>query len=94
MVNVARGLINFVKRVDNLDVDKLKTVSVDLKKSDVMNKEVVKDTKLKKLNTKVNNLEKKIADGSILIQTNECNIEKKLGQKMEDVDRKYLTLVV
>ena len=48
MVNVARGLINFVKRVDNLDVDKLKTVSVDLKKSDVMNKEVVKDTKLKK----------------------------------------------
>lgn len=52
MVNVARGLINFIKRVDNLDVDKLKTVSADLKKSDVMSKEVVKDTKLKKLNTK------------------------------------------
>lgn len=44
MVNVARGLINFVKRVHNLDADKLKTVSGDLKKSDVMNKEVVKDT--------------------------------------------------
>lgn len=42
----------------------------------------------------MNNLEKKIADGSILIQTNECNIEKKTWEKMEDVDRKYPTLVL
>ena len=49
-----------------VDVDKLNTVSRDLKKlSDVVNKEVVK-----KLNTKVNKLGKKIPDATTLIQIN------------------------
>ena len=49
-----------------VDVDKLNTVSRDLKKlSDVVNKEVVK-----KLNTKVNKLDKKIPDVTTLIQIN------------------------
>ena len=49
-----------------VDVDKLNTVSRDLKKlSDVVNKEVVK-----KLNTKVNKLDKKIPDATTLIQIN------------------------
>ena len=49
-----------------VDVDNLNTVSRDLKKlSDVVNKEVVK-----KLNTKVNKLDKKIPDATALIQIN------------------------
>ena len=49
-----------------VDVDNLNTVSRDLKKlSDVVNKEVVK-----KLNTKVNKLGKKIPDATTLIQIN------------------------
>ena len=49
-----------------VDVDNLNTVSRDLKKlSDVVNKEVVK-----KLNTKVNKLDKKIPDVTTLIQIN------------------------
>ena len=49
-----------------VDVDKLNTVSRDLKKlSDVVNKEVVK-----KLNTKVNKLDKKIPVATTLIQIN------------------------
>ena len=49
-----------------VDVDKLNTVSRDLKKlCDVVNKEVVK-----KINTKVNKLDKKIPDATTLIQIN------------------------
>ena len=70
MVNVPTGMNNLKTKVDNLDVDKLKTAPIDLKKlSDVMSKEVVKNTKFNKLNTKVNNLENKIPDGPTLIQT-------------------------
>ena len=62
---------NFKTKVDNLDVDKLKTVPIDLKKiTDVMSKEVVKKTVYNKVNTKVNNLELKIPDASLFIQTN------------------------
>ena len=61
---------NLKTKVGNLDADKLKTAPIDLKKlSDVMSKEVVKNTKFNKLNTKVNNLENKIPDGPTLIQT-------------------------
>ena len=45
--------------MDDLNVDKLKTVPVDLKKSnDVVDKEFVKNTNFSTLKTKVNNLEK------------------------------------
>ena len=72
MVNAATGLNNLKAKVDVLDIDKLKTVPVDLKKlSVVVSKEVVKYTKFNKLNTKENNLEKKIPDASTLIQTNQ-----------------------
>ena len=71
MVNVLTALSNFKTKVDNLDVDKLKTVPRDLKKlTDVMSKEVVKKTVYNKVNTKVNNLELKIPDVSLFIQTN------------------------
>ena len=44
LVKVPVRLNNLFEKVDNLDIDKLKTVSLDLKKlSDVVNNEVVKD---------------------------------------------------
>ena len=52
--------MNILKtKVDDFDVGKLKTVSVDLKKlSDVVDNEVVKNTKFNLLKTKVNDLKK------------------------------------
>ena len=53
---------------DHLDVNNLKTSSVDLKEpSDIANKEVLE----KKVYTKVNNLENKIHDASPVIQTHQ-----------------------
>ena len=64
-------------KIDDLDVDKLKTVLVDLKKlSDVVDNEVLKNTKFNALKTKVNNLEKIFPDISTLIHINQCNTDK------------------
>ena len=61
MVNAPTSLNNLGTKVDDLDIGKLKTVSVDLKKlGDVVDKEVVKNTKFNALKTKVIKLEKKI----------------------------------
>ena len=58
MVNIPTSLNNFKTKVDDLDVGKLKTTLVDLKKlSDAVNNEVVKNTKFNTLKTKVNNLD-------------------------------------
>ena len=47
MVNVPSGLNDLKTKVDDLYVDKLKTVPVDLKKlNDVVSKEVVNNTKV------------------------------------------------
>ena len=60
-----------------LEVGKLKTVPIDLKKlRDVASKEVVKNTVYSKLNTKVINLKNKIPDAFTLIQTNQYNPDK------------------
>ena len=72
MVNVLYGLNSLNLKVDDEDVDKLKIVLVDWKKlSGVVWKEVARNTKFNKLNTKLNNLENKIPDASILIQRNQ-----------------------
>ena len=61
---------NLKTKVDDLDVGKLKTVPVDLKKvSDVVDNEVVK--KFNTLKTKINNLEKRIPDATTLIHINQ-----------------------
>ena len=54
-------MVQLVKtNVDDLDVGKLKTVGVDLKKvSDVVDNEVVKNKKFSTLKKEVNNLDKK-----------------------------------
>ena len=57
---VPTSLNNLKTEVDDLDVGKLKAVSVDLKKSSyAVDNEVVKNTKFNTLKTKANNLEKK-----------------------------------
>ena len=55
-------------KVDDLDIDKLQTFPVYLKKlSDEESQEVAKIRKFNRLNTKVNNLESKLPDSSTLI---------------------------
>ena len=78
MTNVPTSLNNLETKVDDLDVGKLKTLPVDLKKiSDVVDNEVIQNTKFKTLKKKVNNLERKIPDTTTLIHINQYNIDKK-----------------
>ena len=76
---------NLKTKVGDLDVGKLKTVPLDLKKlSDVVDIEFLKNTKLKTLKIKVNNLESKIPDTTTLPQisqnnTDQQNLEKNVG---------------
>ena len=59
LINVRTSLGNIKTKVDDLDVGKLKTVHVDLKKlSDVVDNELIKNTKFNTIKAKVNNLEK------------------------------------
>ena len=59
------------------------------KLSDIVDNEVVKNTKFNTLKTKVNNLEKKISDATTLIHINQYNTDKQsLEKKIEDVDKK------
>ena len=68
---------NLTSKADDLDFGKLKAALVDLKKLiDVVDNEVVKNTKFNTLKTKVNSLEKKIDDATTLIQTNQYNAGK------------------
>ena len=61
LVNVPTSLNNSKTKVDDLDFAKLKTLPADLKKiSDVVDTKSFKNTKINRLKTKVNNLEKKI----------------------------------
>ena len=77
LLNFPSGFNNLKAKVDGLDVDKLKSVPVNLK--------VVKNTKFSKLNMKVNNLENRISDASTLIQTNQYKADKRnLGKKIPE----------
>ena len=82
MVNVPTFLNDLKIKIDDLEVDKFKAVSIDLKKlSDEVSKEVVKKTVYGKLNAKINNLEKKIPDSSTSIQSTQYNTDKKNWSK-------------
>ena len=53
LVNVPNSLNNLKTKVDDLDVGKLKTIPIDFKKlSDVVDNDVVKNTKLNALKSK------------------------------------------
>ena len=84
MVNVPTGLNHLKTKVDDLNIGQLKTALINLKKLiDVVNKEAVKNTTLNKLITKVNKLDKKIADVATLIHINQYNTDKQsLVKKM------------
>ena len=59
MFNVANSLNNLKTKVNDLDVSKLKTAFIDLKKlNDVVKNQVAKNTKFNTLKMKVNNFEK------------------------------------
>ena len=90
MINVPTSLNNLKTKVNNLDVGKLKTVPVDLKKlNDVVDNEVLKNTKLNTLKAKVNKLDQKISDATTLIHMNQNNTDKQnLEKKIGDVDEK------
>ena len=76
-MNVPTSLNNLKTKVDDLDVGNLKTADIDLKKlSDVVDNEVIKNTKFNTLKTKVNSLEKKIPDATTLIHINQYNTDK------------------
>ena len=96
LANVPSCLNNLKTKVDDLDVDKLKTVLIDLKKlSDLVSKKVVKKTVYNKLNTTVNNLENKDLDAINLIHINQCNTDKEhLENELEMMIKKSLTLLV
>ena len=86
MVN---SLNNLKAKVYYPDVGKLKTVLVDLKKlSDIVDNEVVKNSKFNTLKTKVNKLDKKISDATTLVRINQCNTDKENLEK-KNVEKKY-----
>ena len=67
--NVPSGLCNFKYKVDELDIGKLKTTTVDLSKlKNVVKNDVVKKTEYHELVKKVNNTN----------TTNTCNLVKKI----------------
>ena len=79
VVNVLTSLNNLKGKVDDLDVDKLKTVSAELR--DAVDNEVVKNTTFNTLKRKVNNLEKKIPDATTSIYKNQYNTDKQYLEK-------------
>ena len=72
MVNVPTTLNNLKTNVGDLDVGKLKTVPVDLKKlSDAVDNEDFKNTKFNTLKANVNNSDTKIPDTTTLFHINQ-----------------------
>ena len=72
LVNVLTGLDNLKIEVEDLNVDKLKTFPGYFKElGHAVSKEVVKNSKFNKLNSKVNNLENNIPNATILIPINQ-----------------------
>ena len=72
MVNVPTTLNNLKTNVGDLDVGKLKTVPVDLKKlSDAVDNEDFKNTKINTLKANVNNSDTKIPDTTTLFHINQ-----------------------
>ena len=89
LTNVPTSLKNLKTIADDLDVGKLKTVPVDLKKLiDVVDNEVLKNTKFNILKAKVKSLEKKVSDAVTLTYINRYNTDKKNLEKKLDILKK------
>ena len=89
LVNVPTSWNNFKIKVDDLDVDKWKTILVEFKKSsDVVGNQAFKNAKLNTLKTKVNNSKKRkkirnlqIPDVATSIHINQYNPDKQNLEK-------------
>ena len=97
LTNAPTSLNNLKTKVDDLDVGKLKTTPVDLKKLSVLvDNEAGKNTKFNTLKAKVNNLEKKVPDVTTLIHINQYNtgkqnLEKKLEMLIKNTRYKWFS---
>ena len=97
LTNAPTSLNNLKTKVDDLDVGKLKTTPVDLKKLSVLvDNEAGKNTKFNTLKAKVNNLEKKVPDVTTLIHINQYNtgkqnLEKKLEMLIKNARYKWFS---
>ena len=80
------NLASLKAEIDKIDVDKLKTVSVDLsKRSNVVNNDIVKKSVYHKLVTKVNNFD---TSGFVLetkYNTDKSDLEKKLVMQIKKI---------
>ena len=86
---------NLKTKENDLCVSKMKIVPVDLKKlSDLVDSQVVKNTKFNTLKTKVNKRNKKIPDATTLIDINQYNSDKQVWRKKLMLIKKYFALVV
>ena len=99
LVNVSTSLNNLKTKVDDLDIGKLKSFLVDLKKiSDIIDKKVDKNTKFNTMKTKVNALEKNVPDGYSNLPNSTQSSEKISSEKnigdVKKKKRKLQTLVV
>ena len=88
--------MNKLKTKENdLCVSKMKIAPADLKKlSDLVDSQVVKNTKFNTLKTKVNKRNKKIPDATTLIDINQYNSDKQVWRKKLMLIKKYFALVV
>ena len=88
-MNIPTSLNNLKTKVDDSDVAKLKTGPVDLKKlSDVVDNEVVKNTKFSIIKTKVNNLAKKISVDKKIFDVSGLVTTTVLNAKNSEVENK------
>ena len=96
LVNVPTTLNNLKTRVGELDVGELKITPVDLKKlSDVVGNEAVEKTVYNKLKAKLNKLDKKITNATILIHINQYNTDKpNLDKKNRNIYKKIPDVTV
>ena len=84
------NLANLKTKVDKIDVDKLKTVPVDLAKlSNVVKNDVVKKTKYNSLKTKVDSID----TTNLVLKTKYEKDESDFDDKISKIDKKYLMLV-
>ena len=81
IVDVPPSFNNLKTKVDDLDFGNLK-ILLDLKYlSNLVDKEVAKNTKLNTLQTKVNSFKNKIPDATTLNQISQYNTEKRIREK-------------
>ena len=85
-------MYNLKTKVDDLHVDKLKTVPADLKNlSDIVDEQVVKNTNFNTLKSKANKLDLKLTDATTLIRKTQYNTHKQnLEKNFEDENFKNL----